>query len=189
MLLSSDLSDFYDVYSGELISYNVEVEGYVWDKDSEEYELKDWDPDDSEDDIMLLGCSITFDDSYEKYLSIMEDEDRIEKAFEKIDIEAEFNDRLNKWILSGNATLTDSTIEIQLYGFERKKLNPMILKDVVTALVDYCDKVDIEKEVKDAVYYNNKFGDVKFTEEEISKDIREFFKSLKDKATEIAKND
>lgn len=189
MVLRKDLSDFYDVYDGELISYYVGVEGYVWDKDLEEYELKDWDPDDSEDDILLLDYSITFDDSYAKYLSVMEDEDRIEKAFEKIDIEAEYDERLNKWILSGNTALTDSTIEIQLYGFERKKLNPMILKDVATALIDYCDKVDIEKEVKDAVYINNKYDDVKYTEEEIDKEIREFFKTLKDKATEMAKND
>lgn len=65
----------------------------------------------------------------------------------------------------------------------------MILKDVAKALVDYCDKVDIEKEIKDAVYMNNKYDDVKYTEEEMDKEIREFYKSLKDKATEMAKND
>lgn len=184
MMLRGDLSDFYDVYDGELISYDVEVETYIWDENSEEYEITDVD-----DVYFDFGCSITFGESYEKYLSFMEDEDQIEKAFEKIDIEAEFDERLNKWILSGNTALTDSTIEIQLYDFEREKLNPMILKDVAKALVDYCDKVDIEKEIKDAVYMNNKYDVVKYTEEEIGKEIREFYKSLKDKATEMAKND
>lgn len=184
MMLRGDLSDFYDVYDGELISYDVEVEAYIWDENSEEYEFTNVDDVDFD-----FGCSITFGESYEKYLSFMEDEDRIEKVFEKIDIEAEFDERLNKWILSGNTALTDSTIEIQLYDFERKKLNPMILKDVAKALVDYCDNVNIEKEIKDAVYMNNKYDDVKYTEEEIGKEIREFYKSLKDKATEMAKND
>lgn len=128
MMLRRDLSDFYDTRDGELFSYYVGVECYVWDEDLEEYELKDWDPDDSEDDILLLDYSITFDDSYEKYLSIMEDEDRIKKSFEKIGVEAYYEGDYSdgKWNLEKHTDKTDSIIDIELRDFERKKLNPIL---------------------------------------------------------------